>query len=105
MIQYNHLLQQIKSPSQSQKEFETFADNFEMTLELLAQKNLFLLTAIGDFDAKSLNWYNRDKTSFESNAIENATSQLGLHQIINGLTHILPNSSSCVDLVSLRQTW
>ena len=40
-------------PSQSQGDFETFANNFEMTLELLAQKNPFLLTAIGDFNAKS----------------------------------------------------
>ena len=45
-----------------------------MTLELLAQKNPFLLTAIGDFNAKSSNWYNEDKTSFEDNTIENVTS-------------------------------
>ena len=30
-----------RSPSQSQDDFETFADNFEMTLELLAQKKSF----------------------------------------------------------------
>ena len=42
-----------RSPSQSHYHFETFADNFEMTLELLAQKNPFLLTAIDDFNAKS----------------------------------------------------
>ena len=81
-----------RSPSQSQDSFETFADNFETTLELLTQKNPFLLTVIGDFNAKSSNWYNKDKTSFEGNTIENATSQLGLHQIINEPTHILPNS-------------
>ena len=88
-----------RSPSQSQDDFETFADNFEMTLELLAQKNPFLLTAIGDFNAKSSNWYNKDKTSLEGNAIENLASQFGLHQIINEPTHILPNSSSCIDLI------
>ena len=60
-----------RSPSQSQDDFETFVDNFKMTLELLAQKNPFLLTAIGDFNAKSSNWYNKHKTSFEGNAIEN----------------------------------
>ena len=41
-----------RSPRQSQDDFETFADDFEMTLELLAQKNLFLVTAIDDFNAK-----------------------------------------------------
>ena len=68
-----------------------------MTLELLAQKNPFLLTVIGDFNAKSPNWYNKDKTSFEGNTIENVTSRLGLHEMINEPTHILPNSSSCID--------
>ena len=65
-----------RSPSQSQDDFENFADNFEMMLERLAQKNPFLLTAIGDFNAKSSNWYNKDKTSFEGNTVENVTSQL-----------------------------
>ena len=44
-----------RSPSHSQDDFETFADNFEITLELLAQINPFLLTVIGDFNAKSPN--------------------------------------------------
>ena len=88
-----------RSPSQSQDDFEIFADNFEMTLELLVQKNTFLLTAIVNFTAKSSNWYNKDKTSFKDNKIENLTSQLGLDQIINEPTHILPNSSSCIDLI------
>ena len=46
-----------RSPSQSQDEFETFSDNFEMTLDILAQKNPFLMTTIGDFNAKSKDWY------------------------------------------------
>ena len=48
------LLALYRSPSQSQDDFETFSDNFEITLELLAQKTPFLITAIGDFHAKSL---------------------------------------------------
>ena len=36
------------SPSQSQDDFETFTDNFEMMLETLARKNPFLITASGD---------------------------------------------------------
>ena len=74
-----------------------------MTLEFLAQKNPFLLTAIGDFNAKSSNWYNKDKTSFERNTIENVTSHLGLHQIINEPTHILLNSSSGIGLIFTYQ--
>ena len=60
-------------PSQSQDESETFSDNFEMTLDILSQKNPFLITAIGDFNAKSKNWYSQDKTSFEGKTIGNIT--------------------------------
>ena len=74
-----------------------------MALEVLAQKNLFLLTAIGDFNAKFLNWYNKGKSSFEGNPIENATSQLGLHQTVNEAMRILPDSSSCIDLLFTSQ--
>ena len=74
-----------------------------MTLEILAQKNPFLITAIGDFNAKSKNWFNKSKTRFEGNTIENITSQPRLHQIINELTHILQNSSSCIDLIFTSQ--
>ena len=40
-----------------QDKFKTFSDNFEMTLDILAQslKNSFLMTTIGDFNAKSKN--------------------------------------------------
>ena len=90
-------------PSQSQDNSETFANNFEMMLEFLAQRNPLLLTATGDFNAKSSNWYNKDKTSFKSNTIENVTSQLGLHHVINEPTHILPNSSLYIDLIFTSQ--
>ena len=74
-----------------------------MMLELLAQKNPFLLTAIDDFNVKYSNLYKKEKTSFEANTIENVTSQLGLHQIINETAHIMPNSSTCIDLVLTSQ--
>ena len=71
-----------RSPSQSQDDFETFADNFEMTLHFNAKKCV-LITAIGDFNAKSTTWYKKEKTSFGCNTIDNITPQLGLHQLIN----------------------
>ena len=64
-----------RSPSLSQDEFETFSDNFEMTLDILEQKGPFLMTAIAGFNAKSKNWYSQDKTSFEGKTIESITSQ------------------------------
>ena len=92
-----------RSPSQSQDDFETFSDNFEMTLEPLAQKGSFLTTIIGDFNAKSCNCYSHDKTNFEGSTIESITSQFGLHHLINEPTHLLQNSSSCIDLIFTSQ--
>ena len=71
-----------RSPSKSQDDFETFTENLELNLENLRQRNPFLVVAIGDFNGKSSNWFCQNKTSFEGNAIENLTSQFGLHQVL-----------------------
>ena len=52
-----------RSPNQSYDDFVSFLDNFQLTLDTLAQKNLFLMVALRDF--KSSNWYNKDITSNE----------------------------------------
>ena len=51
--------------------------------------------AIEDFNAKS--------SSFEGEAIENLTTQFGLHQVIKEPTHILDTSSLCIDLIFTPQ--
>ena len=43
------------SSSQFQNDFETFTENFEMTLEILGQF-FFIMTAHGHFNAKPTNW-------------------------------------------------
>ena len=77
-----------RSLSQSQDEFENFSDNFEMTLDILVQKNPFLMITIGNFHAKSKMWHTQDKTSFEGKTIESIASQFGLYQLINEPTHL-----------------
>ena len=57
------------------------------------------MVALGDFNAKSSNWYNKDITNDEGRKIEIVTSQNGLHQEINEPTRILNNSSSFIDLI------
>ena len=92
-----------RSPSQSQDDFATFSDNFEMTLDLVSKKNPSLLVGLGDFNAKLSQWHDKDSSIFEGISVESITSQFGLHQIINERTHILENSSSCVDLIFTSQ--
>ena len=44
-------------PNQSKDDFENFCNNFELTLDALSATNPFLIVTIGDFNAKSSNWY------------------------------------------------
>ena len=62
-----------------------------------------MIVILGDFNAKSSNWYKHDKTTYEGSKIEAITSQFGLKQLIQEPTHILSNSSSCIDLVFTSQ--
>ena len=52
-----------RSPSQTRDTFVTFAVNLEVTLDTLTNRNPFLIVAIGDFNAKTTNWYKNDTTS------------------------------------------
>ena len=92
-----------RSPSQTSDDFENFTDNFELTLDSLAESNSDLVAVVGDLDIKSKNWYINDKPTTEGAKIEFATSQFVLHQIINEPTYVLENSSSCIDLIFTSQ--
>ena len=46
---------------------------------------------------------NHDKPSSERNAVDTITKQYGLHQVIKESTHILDNSSTCIDLIFTSQ--
>ena len=61
------------------------------------------MVVFGDFNAKSKSWYTNDSTNFEGSKIDFLTSSFGFHQIINKPTHILNNSSSCIDLIFTTQ--
>ena len=59
-----------RSPSQTQDIFETFGDNFELTLDSIISKNPFLIVALGDFNAKITNCHKNDINLYKS---DNAT--------------------------------
>ena len=92
-----------RSPSQSQGNFATFSDNFEMNLNLFSKKNPFLLAVLGEFNAKLSQWHDKDSSTSEGIPSKNIASQFGLHQIINEPTRILENSSACIDLIFTSQ--
>ena len=88
-----------RSPSQTQDEFDKFSENLERNLDDLLQNNPFLVVVIADFNVISNNWYCRGKSSLGGDTVDNTTKQYGLHQVIREPTHILDNTSSCVDLI------
>ena len=61
------------------------------------------MVVFGDFSAESNSWYRNDSTVTEGSKIDILTSTFGFHQIINEATHVLNNSSSCIDLTFTSQ--
>ena len=80
-----------RSPSQTRDIFETFADNFELILDSVINKNPFLIIALGDFNTKTTNWYKNDINSYENLKIDTITSQFGLQQLINEPIYLTAN--------------
>ena len=58
-----------------------------------------LVFILGDFNARSKLWWNEDITSNEGSQIDSLTTTYGLQQLISDPTHILPNSSTCINLI------
>ena len=58
---------------------------------------------MSEFNARSKSWWPDDITSPEGTNIDSLTTMHGLHQLISDLTHLLPNSLSCIDLIFTDQ--
>ena len=89
-------------PNQSQDDFESFANNFELNIDAVTANNLFLTVVLGDFNIKTNFWFKGDKTSYEGSKIDAITLQFGL-QLINEPTHLVADSSSCIHLIFTSQ--
>ena len=53
----------------------------------------------GDFNVRSTNWWKNDLSTSEGTQVDSITTSYGLSQIISVSIHILPNSSSCINLI------
>ena len=82
-----------------------FHYNLGKILSDLKQLWSIFLIALGDFSAKSKTCLTHDITTKAGVQIESLPSTYGLHQLILDPTHILPNSSSCTDLISTDQSY
>ena len=69
---------------------------------MISQNRMFLLVT-GDFNARNSSWWKNDYVTREGNEIESPTCSYGLSQLTSDPTHILQNSSSCIDLIFTNQ--
>ena len=73
-----------------------------ITLNSITNKNPFLIVGLGNFNAKTSNWYKNDINTYEGLRIDAVTSQLGIQQIINEPTYL--TCKSCIGLIFTSQT-
>ena len=79
--------------------FEKFEDNFELNFDYIFNKYPYLIVILGDFNAKSSNWYKYDMTTCKGSKIDAVMSQFALQQLLQQSTHILTDWLSCIDLI------
>ena len=65
----SRFIQFYRSSSQKKDRFQVFRSNLEMNIDKLSTNNSFLIVMIGDFSAKSSNWYLNDRNRFEDSQI------------------------------------
>ena len=92
-----------RSPSQSSIEFESFLSGFEdMFGSVIFSKSQFTVI-LGNFNARSSSWWSNDITNINGTLIDSLTATHGFKQLISDPTHMLPQSTSCIDLILTDQ--
>ena len=81
-----------RSPRQNIIEFENFLSNFKKLLNYSTSSNGLFTIILGDFNARSSVWWTEDKATMH-----------GFHQLTSQPTHLLPQPSSCIDLIFTDQ--
>ena len=97
--QIGYLVVTQRSPNQNNDEVDEFLTNFERLLNHVKQLKSLFLVILGDFNVQSKFWCLDDITAYEGSKIDSLTTTHGLHQIKSQPTHLLPTSSTCIDLI------
>ena len=92
-----------RSPSQNNREFDSFLLNFEQLLSDISTRKPTVSIITGDFNARSSSWWSDDINTSEGTNLYSLTSSNGFSQLINEPTHLQTNSSSCIDLIFTDQ--
>lgn len=88
-----------RSPSQNLDLFTDFKQKWEETIKNINDLSPTMSLFLGDFNARNSDWWTGDFTNTQGKDIGDLAAQYNLHQLIDRPTHILPGSSSCIDLI------
>ena len=99
-----YLVSLYRSLNQNPDEFELFLANLENLLADITNRNPHFMLLLDDFNAKSKTLFINDQSSREGTRLESLTSLYGMKQLIAEPTHVLENSSSCIDLIFTNQS-
>ena len=72
-------------------------------LNYTTSNNSLFTIILGDFNARSSVWWTKDITTTKDTQLESLTSVQRFHQLMLQPTHLLPQSSSCIDLIFTDQ--
>ena len=72
-------------------------------LSKMSAENPFSVIITGDFNCRSIQWWDGENENEEGKIFEPFTADLGLNQLISEPTHIIGESKSCIDLVLTDQ--
>ena len=89
---------------QSNEQFSLFRQRWEETIININDCSPTIAIYIGDFNAGNSEWWIGDSTNLQGTELAELTAQYSLNQVINGSTHILLNSASCIDLIFTTET-
>ena len=92
-----------RSPSQENPEFDSFLLNYEQLLSGISTRKPTMSILTGDFNARSSSWWSDDINTSEGKKLYSLTCLNEFSQLISELTHVQPNSSSCIDLLFTDQ--
>ena len=95
-----HLVSLYCSPNQNLDEFLTILENL---LADISSHNPHFLFLLGDCNGKSKTLFINDQSSNKGIQLESLTSLYGIAHLITEPTHVLENSSSCIDLIFTNQ--
>ena len=92
-----------RSPSQNNYDYDLFLSKLERLLRDISKCKLTVSVITADFHARSSSWWSEDINTSEGIKLYSLTNSNRFSQLINELTHIQTNSSSCIDLVFIDQ--